>query len=134
MANNQDTPAPDQLPELLNTIMSNKELMEKISSIVGTPNEESGTGDSPKAPADLGAMLSDPNIMAKLPEVISVLRPMLGDTAKKEGPKSNSAHASDRRMALLCALKPYLSPRRCEAIDYITRISKLGDMMKNLKI
>lgn len=134
MANNQDTPSPDQLPDLISTIMSNKELMEKISSIVGTSDEEKGTGESPKAPTDLGAMLSDPNIMAKLPEVISVLRPMFGGGAQNEGPKNASAHASDRRMALLCALKPYLSPRRCEAIDYITRISKFGDMMKNLKI
>lgn len=132
MTDNQNTPSPDQLPQLLNTLLTNKELMEKISGIMGPPSENK-TRNETDAPSDIGAVLSDPEIMSKLPEVISVLRPMLGDGTKQASPKSEHTHANDQRMALLCALKPYLSPKRCEAIDYFTRISKLGDMIKNLK-
>jgi len=38
----------------------------------------------------------------------------------------------DKRTALLLALKPYMSPRRCEAIDYFIRINKLGDVIKTI--
>lgn len=134
MTDNQGAPSADQIPELLSSLMTNKELMEKISAIVGSSSEENDSEKTSAPAASLDGVLSDPTIMAKLPEVISVLRPMLGAPSHKEPPKHQSAHANDRRMALLCALKPYLSPKRCEAIDYMTRISKLGDIMKNLKI
>ena len=128
MSENRDTPSSDPIPEMLGSILSNKELMDKISAIVGTPVADTNN-NAPSSPASI---LSDPDVMAKLPEVISVLRPMMNGTQKEE--KKEHARANDRRTALLCALKPYLSPKRCEAIDYITKISKLGDVMKNLKL
>ena len=134
MTDNQGTPSPDGIPELLNTIMSNTEVMDKISAIVGAPSEEDSSKSTANTATGPESILSDPSIMAKLPEVISVLRPMLGESHEKEHTKKSAPHAGDRRIALLCALKPYLSPRRCEAIDYITRISRLGDVMKNFKI
>lgn len=128
MSENQGTPSNDPIPEMLGSILSNKELMDKISAIVGTPVADANN-NAPSSPASI---LSDPDVMAKLPEVISVLRPMMNGNQKEE--KKEHARANDRRTALLCALKPYLSPKRCEAIDYITKISKLGDVMKNLKL
>lgn len=126
MSENRDTPSSDPIPEMLGSILSNKELMDKISAIVGMSDEKDNASSSP------ASILSDPDVMAKLPEVISVLRPMMSGNQKEE--KKEHARANDRRTALLCALKPYLSPKRCEAIDYITKISKLGDVMKNLKL
>lgn len=134
MTDNQGTPSPDGIPELLNTILLNREVMDKISAIVGTPSEDDDSKSTDTTATDPESILSDPSIMAKLPEVISVLRPMLGNVGHEKEHTKSAPHAGDRRMALLCALKPYLSPRRCEAIDYITRISRLGDVMKNFKI
>lgn len=134
MTDNQSTPSPDEIPELLNTILSNREVMDKISAIVGTPSEDDDSKSTDTTATGPESILSDPSIMAKLPEVISVLRPMLGNVGHEKEHTKSAPHAGDRRMALLCALKPYLSPRRCEAIDYITRISRLGDVMKNFKI
>ena len=37
-----------------------------------------------------------------------------------------------RREALLCALKPYLSPERCAAIDYLLRLWRVGEAIKAL--
>ena len=131
MSDNPSMQSNDTIPEMLGTILSNKELMEKISAIVGSAPKAEGADNPSSSPASL---LSDPDIMAKLPEVISVLRPMMEskENGEKKGPPPH--HANDRRTALLCALKPYLSPKRREAIDYITKISKLGDVMKNLKL
>lgn len=134
MTDNQGTPSPDGIPELLNTILLNREVMDKISAIVGTPSKDGNSKSTDTTATGPESILSDPSIMAKLPEVISVLRPMLGNVGHEKEHAKSAPHAGDRRMALLCALKPYLSPRRCEAVDYITRISRLGDVIKNFKL
>ena len=38
-----------------------------------------------------------------------------------------------RREALLLALKPYLSPARCAAVDYLIRLSRVGDAIRALQ-
>lgn len=76
----------------------------------------------------LTSLLSDSDFMAKLPGVLSMLAPAKGtDTPKK-------SHVDcDRRIALLSALKPYMSPRRCEAIDYLIRINRMGDLIRRVR-
>lgn len=128
-----------------------------------------GTGASESAiPSDamregIGAVLSDPQMMAKLPDMIEMLRPLMGGGAgggnplgevlsavakpqekEREGEPHGAAASPvsvqhgdrkkgchDRRIALLCALRPYLSPRRQEAIDYILRMDKMGKLFRN---
>ena len=41
--------------------------------------------------------------------------------------------ASKKRECLLLALKPYLSEGRCEAIDYLIRIGRIGDAIRALQ-
>ena len=38
-----------------------------------------------------------------------------------------------RREALLLALKPYLSPARCAAVDYFIRLARVGDAIRALQ-
>ena len=38
-----------------------------------------------------------------------------------------------RREGLLLALKPYLSPSRCEVVDYLIRMGRIQDMLGNLR-
>ena len=38
-----------------------------------------------------------------------------------------------RREALLLALKPYLSPERCAAVDYLIRLARVGDAIRALQ-
>lgn len=87
----------------------------------------------------LGSVLSDPELMAKLPQVMAMLRPMLdgamqgGSTepvAKSEATPKKSP--PDDRSALLLALKPFLSEDRKNAVDAILRISALGDVLRKL--
>lgn len=122
-----DTQNPIDLSSLIQKLTENKELMATISGMVGESPKEAGPTNAP----DISNVLSNPEILSKLPDVIATIRPFLHTTTQKE--PSHPPPSSDRRIALLCALKPYLSPRRCEAIDYFTKISKMGDVMKQFK-
>ena len=117
------------LSDVLGSLMANEALMSQIAKIVNGADaspKESAPEQTTTEPLPL-----DPQIMEKLPEVVAAIRPFLASENAPQKPTGGGA--SSHRTALLCALKPYLSPRRREAIDYITRISKLGDVMKQMK-
>lgn len=134
MADNDNLSTSEGLADVLSSIMKDPQTMETLSGILGPVAEEKQANNSPAA-SGIGDVLSDPALMAKLPEVIAALRPMMGSPPKKEAPqKDGEPKANNKRLALLYALKPYLSPRRCEAIDYFARMSKMGDIIKNIKL
>ncbi|HBF14484.1 MAG TPA: hypothetical protein DDW30_02140 [Clostridiales bacterium] len=109
------------------------------------------TGQSPPNVADgLGAVLSNPELMAKLPQIMAMLRPMMeqassapqadsGDATATSAsatasalPSSPQKKATDNRSALLLALKPFLSEDRRNAVDAMLRLSTLGDVLRRL--
>ena len=149
--------APD-LSAALSTLLSDPELMSRISGIVnGTssaPSQPESTPDTPPPPTDaetaaqatdavpppgntaggLGGLLSNPDVMAKLPAVMATIAPMLGGEGKGSTKNHSSPPRSENKhTALLCALKPYLSPRRCQAIDYIIKLEKIGSLLHTIK-
>lgn len=136
MAEDPSAKLPSGLAEILSTLMANEALMSQIQGIVGesvaTSAEKDGSEESKTATERPPSI--DPKVMEKLPEVVAVLRPFLETSSSKDDQRKEETKGADPRTALLCALKPYLSPRRCEVIDYITRISRLGDVMKHLKL
>lgn len=123
----------------LAALLSNKELLSRLSGVVETLKTENQTppqAEPAESPAEVAAsthpedalssVLSNPELMAKLPDIMAALTPVLKGQSAKKAP-------CDKRTALLLALRPYLSAGRCEAIDYITRIGKLGDVIKTIK-
>ncbi len=109
--------------------------------------EPTSTGDAP-AP-DFGALssiLSNPELISKLPELLSIISPMVsslsGTARNAASPASAKPNAplaalpqnreAQNRSALLCALKPYLKRERQDAIDYMIKLSRLGDILKTL--
>ena len=123
-----------------------------LKSIMKSPAPEDVTDREQPSPSPspdlLSTLLSNPELISKLPTVISSVKPMLDmlglgaqstaravSTADKETPTGATAKRSqteERRAALLCAMKPYLSRDRQEAIDYILKLSRLGDLLKTL--
>ena len=99
-----------------------------------------------------GDMLS--TLLSKLPQILSMIKPLMEgmsgasapamatpspEAAKIEPPSvsagligGNSHRSPDCRSALLYAMKPYLKRERQEAIDYMVKLSKLGDILKSL--
>ena len=75
-------------------------------------------------------------LMTSVTRMAPLLKGFLG---KGEGPPSppkgdgDNRRGCDRREALLCSLKPYLSPEKCAAVDYLIRLSRVGDAIRALQ-
>lgn len=114
----------------------------EISAASGSLRQNRATPDNDP----LSSLLSNPEMIAKLPQMISALKPIIESLGSRHMQNTNtpanesetthsistSAKDVDSRSALLCALKPYLSRDRQNAIDYIIKLSKLGDILKTL--
>ena len=143
----------DYLANLIKSISDNVPLESSKQDV--TPSTP-----QPNPPSDLlSSLLSNPELLSKIPSIIATVKPIMemmssgsasnttiptfsATNASVQGAKNrevDSAPASnlqpgsdDRRAALLCALKPYLSDDRCRAIDYIIKLNRLGDVLKTL--
>ena len=114
----------DGFSSILNGILSNPEMMAMISSMAGKLKSENAPAESEAAEAsEAAAPASAPE---RLPEAISALAPLLSGEGVKHSKRDND------RACLLRALKPYLSPGRSEARDYIIKFSSIADLLKNL--
>ena len=154
------TPPSADAGALLGKLLSNPDLIRNISSMISNSGEGAGTaeqqtpqtsssqafqGNSQAMAEGLSRVLSNPEMMAKLPDVMRMLAPMMQQTSPPSGesvPTSASAIVStshnghrDRhacRNDLLLALKPFLSPERCRAIDMLLGLSRLGDVLQKM--
>ncbi len=95
----------------------------------------------PASPAPmLEALLSNPSLLTALPGLLENLTPLLGgirggtsSSAGNSGENRSAAsvpHRLDRHTALLCALKPYLSPSRREAAETVIRLCRVWDALE----
>ena len=86
---------------------------------------------SPVAPSPLAALLSHPGLLQALPVLTENLAPLLGSLSKGIGsaPHATRPHGVDRHTALLCAVKPYLSPARREAAEAVIRLCRVWDAL-----
>lgn len=96
---------------------------------------ESAPAQKPGGADILSGLLSNPEILAKLPSMIETVKPLLANltptgktTAAEEQKPKKSDHG--KRTALLLALKPYLGKERSDAIDYIVKISELTELLR----
>ncbi len=127
-------------------------ILQKLSKpdAATSPPPQSSSPQSPMGDI-LSSLLSNPEMLAKLPSLLSSVKPIIdmlgiGSQASASVPASaatdiqssvaalpsSRAASADSRTALLCAMKPYLSHERQNAIDYIVKLSKLGDILKTL--
>ncbi len=130
----ETTPIPD-ISSAISKIMEHPELISMVASALGTSvpktqedRYEVGTPDNGDTPTTGEIVQPSPSVSA---DAISNMLPMLsklsalGTGTEKVG---NIKHEQ-----LLCALKPYLSQSRCEAIDYILKISRMSVLLKGFK-
>ena len=117
MENEQETAASPSLP-------IDPAKLEQIKGLL--------TGGEAKVPAldGISSVLGNPELMAKLPQVMEVLKPMLGQTPAPSAPKPPSPE--EERDRLLLSLRPFLSKERQETLEAILKLSKLGEVLKQL--
>ena len=125
---NLSNSSPD-ISKMLGELLSNQDIISKISEIAGNfQNKEVTNSSENESSSNIDSLLTNPDIISKLPNVINVIKPIMSEE------KNTGSKIFDKRIGLLIAMKPYLSPKRCEAIDYIARMSKLSETIKGLKL
>lgn len=93
---------------------------------VQAAGEASDAPPSTPAGADAGLLGALPaEMLTKLPALMSAIGPLLGG--------KGAADCKDDKTALLLALKPYMSPQRCDAIDKLITFGRLGEIMRQLR-
>ena len=89
--------------------------------------------DTAPAPPDgaspLGALLTSPEILSRLPQLMNALGGLPGG-AKSGSGKSHGEHHT----ALLCALRPYLNPERQRAADSILNFLRIEAALRSLPL
>lgn len=120
--------------------LSGEQLQTAVQSILSDPAfgkllREVQGGEGEQTPA---IPTVTPEMMAKLPQMMSALAPLVGsakkaDSDKKEEGRTNTAD-SEKRKKLLMALRPYLSDNRREAVDGILKMTEMTDLLGGLQL
>ena len=122
------------ISEVISKLMQNDEFSNMVKELRGKDNSGSDGAD----------------IMDKLPEIMAMLSPMMGninnDGQKESGNISGSSESiqpknsprgggkfdKGRATKLMSAIKPYLSAERCTMIDKCMSVMQIGDIMSVL--
>jgi hypothetical protein len=129
-------PNPQQISEMLNALLSNREMMENLKKWIPQQgkNDAPHPETNPHLPAGgLDTVLSNPALMAALPTVMAQLAPMMSGVGGIKEPAPKKKSPEECRNDLLCALRPFLSADRQNAIDTLIRISALGTLIRQMK-
>ena len=122
---------PSNFSEMLDKVLSNPEIISSVAAALSKdgdkPTEEERT-DEPKEKERSADTPDVEAMMQRLPDMMKVIAPMMSKGKRSAEPTSSG----DKRTCLLTAIKPYLSPHRCEAVDYIIRFSEISEVIKKL--
>lgn len=101
-----------------------------------SPDEQpSRLAPSPDTPPPggnlLGLLSQNPALLSALPTLMENLSPLLGGLGGTgRAPSAVRPHSVDRHTALLCALKPYLSPHRRDTAETVIRLCRVWDALE----
>ena len=120
--------APPALSDAIERLLANPELLSSVASAIGfSPPVKSEIADAPTPEPSLPNASSPPS---DLGNTVATLAPLLsGMMGKGDGGR---LAPDDPRTCLLRALKPYVNPRRAEAIDTVIQLSRMTEIVKKL--
>ena len=138
------SPPPADARGLLDQILSEVEASSPSPSAAAPPPPSPPTGDL----SALGGLLSNPALLSAIPTLLGNLAPLMsGDGNSGGGSSPRSDHGgspphslpavrghADRHTALLCAVKPYLSPARQESAETVIRLCRVWDSLERAGI
>ena len=99
-----------------------------LSGIISSLSNSAGDSHQKTEEAEKSA----PSSVSIDPEKISKLLPMVSAIGGVQG-QDHPPKSSNPRCDLLRALRPFLSPERCEAIDYMIKMDGLSGLLQNFK-
>lgn len=121
----QEATSRHTLEEILSAVEQDEALKSAPSDTPSEPSGEEGQGD---VLGGLGALLSRPELLAKLPLLLKAVQTLTEPAAKEKEIKK-----PDTPVALLCALRPYLNEHRRQALETMIRVSKLSESLRSLQ-
>ena len=147
MAENLTTPLPSPLNGLLERLLDEVEGDAPLDTDGPPPSPPPPEGPDqpdtpPPSPASagtptdnpLGLLLQNHALLSALPSLLENLSPLLGSLGGSGGvgssPQATRPHSIDRHTALLCALKPYLSPHRRDTAETVIRLCRVWDALE----
>ena len=134
--NEREGPSID-LSGMLGKLLANPQIIQSVASALSgeggaEPAEKAEAAETVKEKEKYEEVTHMPDVSAmaeKLPEIMNMLTPVL----QQKGGSGKADHLpTDSRACLLNAMKPYMSARRCEAIDYIIKFSQISEILKNI--
>lgn len=116
--------------------LSGEELQGAVQSILSNPafsqllGQLQGKGDSKESKTPSVPTIT-PEMMQKLPQMMSALAPLVGGGGKESSSGGTGKGPSDgeKRKRLLAALRPYLSDSRRGAVDQILKVTEMTDLL-----
>lgn len=136
------SPQFQDVSELMHSLLSNPDSLSKISKIIENYTSSASGDNSP--PADNLDVQKETtnNTFKESKELSSNSSPTFQNSTKPENPfgmlsflsseKLQSLAFKDEQIALLLAIRPYLSEHRKELIDSFISFSKITKLLKNI--
>lgn len=124
------------LSEAIEKLMANPEIISMVASAIGNspPSAESHVFEDKEEKNEESTAVAAAPSHADLGNILSNLAPLLSGLNKGGNHSSHeSTDSAHNREALLCALRPYISQGRREAIDYILQLSRISELLKQVK-
>lgn len=127
--------AENEMPQSLSDTVSRLMESPEVAGILAALKGDDGRTEPTDAAAP--ALNIPPDIMAKLPSMISALSGM-GIGAQPPAPQKSEAApkktGDKQRKALLTSLRPYLSPHRQSIIDNMLKLEGLTSLLSTVSI
>lgn len=116
-------PSSDAISGAMEKLLAHPELISMVASAL-----KSQDSPLPEGAQSVEAVAASAEAEVPSADVASALLPMLSRLGNLKTSQQASQHS-----ALLCALKPYVSPARREAIDYFMKFSQMSALISGLK-
>lgn len=132
---------PNAISDAISKIMANPEILSSVASMLGTSSPISAKASDAQEVTETEEKAIAQDVPSSAPHeappsssdigaVVSTLAPLLSGLSGSK--KLPDIKHDDKRACLLRALKPYLSPSRREAIDYMISLSQISDLIKHI--
>jgi hypothetical protein len=113
----------------------NGDFSDTLDRLISEAEDSQATAPSAPTPSSaapdtsnlLGSLLSNPEILSKLPVIMNAANGFLNG-----GKPHSGGHGSSHHTALLCALKPYLNSDRQRAAEYIINFLRISDALRSI--
>lgn len=111
------------LSEAIEKLMAHPEILQMAASVMSTPKDDASATKA--AASEIPKDPTPPSVpTGGMPDLLQLALPLLSGGKRPHG----KSDALSRSTALLIALKPYLSASRCETVDKLVQIGRLGTL------